>query len=153
MSLISTPSPEAVAHARRLADSLPVGQLHIDGVATPLPEPIAALLREMLLSIANGQSVALVTADSEMTPNDAAQFLNVSRGYITKLMDEGALPFRMVGTHRRIPTAAVAAHKARQQQIARAAMDEIVRISEEMDLYEDPPEMPAKSVYRTGRRV
>ena len=150
MSRTHTPDATAVDRARALTGSLPHGELRLDGIATPLPEPVATMLREMLETFAQGQSVALISAQSEMSPNEAAEFLNVSRGYVTKLMDEGILPFRPVGSHRRIPGAAVAAHRARQDQISRAAMEELVRLSEDMNLYSDPPVMPPKSVYRNG---
>ncbi|MEQ1695236.1 MAG: helix-turn-helix domain-containing protein [Hyphomicrobiaceae bacterium] len=150
MSRTHTPDAIAINRARAIAGSLPEGELWLDGVATPLPEPVATMLREMLATFAQGEAVALITAESEMSPNEAAEFLNVSRGYITKLMDEGILPFRAVGAHRRIPGAAVAAHRARQDQISRAAMEELVGLSEELNLYTDPPVMPPKSVYRNG---
>lgn len=83
-----------------------------------------------------------------MTPVQAAEFLNVSRGFVAKLMDEGKLPFHQVGSHRRIPGAAVAAYKAAQEVRSRAAMAELVRLSQEMGGYDDEPPMPSKSAYR-----
>jgi excisionase family DNA binding protein len=64
-----------------------------------------------------------------MTPNEAADFLNVSRGTVTKPMDDGTLPFRSVGTHRRVPTAAVIAYDLKQRAQADAALNELTRLS------------------------
>ena len=86
-----------------------------------------------------------------MTPNEAAEFLNVSRGYVVKLMDEGTLPYRMVGSHRRISSMVLAAHRARQDMIANKAMDELVAISEELGLYDNAP-LPPKNAFRTKGR-
>ena len=148
MTQTHIPDTATTAVAKAIASSLPAGDLRIDGTATPLPAVAAAMLRQMLASMAAGEPVALITSDSEMTPNEAADYLNVSRGYVTKLMDEGVLPFRLVGSHKRIPGLALIAHKTKQEAISRAAMKELVALSEEMGLYTDPQPMPPKGVYR-----
>lgn len=140
------PDPITMDKARAIAASLPEGDLHIDGIATPLPADAALMLREMLARMAAGEPVALITAASELTPVQAAEFLNVSRGYVVKLMDEGKLPFHHVGSHRRIPGAAVAAYKAAQELRSRAAMAQLVRLSQEMGGCDDEPPMPPKGV-------
>jgi excisionase family DNA binding protein len=138
------PDPKTAAAARAIAAEMPSGQLRLNGVRTPLPEPIAAMLREIVASYAAGNPVSLVARDGEMTPNEAADFLNVSRGTVTKLMDDGTLPFRSVGTHRRIPTAAVVAYDLRQRAQADAALDELTRLSQEMGLYDMDRRMPER---------
>lgn len=142
------PDAASIDTARAITASLPDGDLHIDGIATPLPPEAATMLREMLARMAAGEPVALITASSELTPAEAAEFLNVSRGFVSRLMDKGKLPFHMVGTHRRIPGAAVAAYKAAQQVRSRAAMDELVRLSQDMGGYDDEPPIPPKRTYR-----
>ena len=139
-----TPDAKTAAAARAIATELPDGELRIAGIKTPLPDPIARLLREVLASYAAGKPVSVITRDGEMTPNEAADFLNVSRGYVTKLMDEGALPFRQIGSHRRIPTAAVIAHDLKQRAQSDAALDELARLGQEMGLYEMDPRMPER---------
>ncbi len=142
------PDRASISKARALAETLPTGELHIKGTAVPLPTAAAEMLREILARMAAGEPVALVTSSSEMTPTEAAEFLNVSRGFIAKLMDDGTLPFRQVGAHRRIPGAAVAAYKAVQERSGRAAMDELVRLSQEMGGYDEEPPIPSKRQYR-----
>lgn len=149
MNYVRATTSRQTEELRHLAASLPAaGELRLAGMDAPLPAAVAQMLREIVTKLAAGEPVALVTANAEMTPNEAAAFLNVSRGYITKLMDQGALPFHEVGSHRRIPSAAVAAHKAAQQVKARAAMDELVRLSEEMGLYDNPGPPPPKSFFK-----
>ena len=80
--------------------------------------------------------------------DEAATFLNVSRGYVLKLMDEGQLPFRSVGSHRRIPGMALAAYRARQDVVPRKAMDDLVALSAEMGLYDNPGLPPPKADFR-----
>lgn len=132
---------KTVAAARAIAAELPSGAIKLEGVAHPLPPAVAAMLRDMLASIASGKAVGLVTNEHEMTPNEAAGRLNISRGSITKMLDDGALPFRMVGSHRRIPAAAVIAHALESRLKAETAMNELVRLSEEMGLYDMNPRM------------
>lgn len=70
---------------------------------------IAFILKEM----AEGRTVNLVTSDIEISTEQAAAILNVSRPYIIKLLESGSIPFRKVGTHRRILLRDVEAyHKA-----------------------------------------
>ena len=77
----------------------------------------------------------------EMTTTQAADFLDVSRPFVIKLIDRGELPCRMVGKHRRIPTAALVEHRKKMLKRAGRAADEMVRLSEEAGLYnlEGPP--------------
>ena len=102
----------------------------------------------MLHALATGKDVELEPSSSEMTPTEAATYLNVSRPTVVKLMDEGKLSYRMVGTHRRLPTTEVVAHKRVTRARQRQAMDDVVRISEEMGLYDDPAPPPTKSEMR-----
>ena len=59
-------------------------------------------------------------------------------------MDEGVLPFRQVGSHRRIPAAAVVTLALEMRAKADAAMNELVKLSQEMGLYEMDPRMPQR---------
>jgi excisionase family DNA binding protein len=75
----------------------------------------------------------------EMTTNEAADFLDVSRPFVVKLVQRGELPCRMVGKHRRIPTEAVVQYRERMFQQARRAADEMAQLAQEAGLYEEPP--------------
>ena len=109
---------------------------------------VAALVREMLNMLAEGRTVELQPSSSEMTPTEAMAYLNVSRPYLMKLLADGELPYRMVGTHHRIPTVDTITYKritrARQHQ----AIDEMAHISEELGLYGSDGGPPAKETYR-----
>ncbi len=138
------PDAKTAAAARAIAAEMPRGPIKLDGVQTPLPEPIATMLREIVAAYAAGNPVSLIARDGEVTPNEAADFLNVSRGTIAKLMDDGTLAFRSVGTHRRIPVAVVAAYDLKQRARAEAALDELTRLSREMGLYDMDHRMPER---------
>lgn len=143
---------ETALFASQLLSRLANGQMTIGAAGSPetvpLPPHIAKLFEEILWKLATGHAVAVTEQREELTPNEAADVLNVSRPFVIKLLDDGTLPFRMVGSHRRIPYADVVAYKRDQRARSRTAMTELVRLSEEMGLYDDPQPMPPKSAYR-----
>jgi hypothetical protein len=66
-----------------------------------LPPEAAALLDVLLDHLLQGDRVAILTDDQELSPNDAASILGISRPLVVHRMDVGDLPFRYVGAHRR----------------------------------------------------
>jgi excisionase family DNA binding protein len=67
-----------------------------------LPDTLYRLLMRIVQDLADGKAVSLTSAAQEMTTQDAAGFLGVSRQFIVRLLDEGKIPFHRVGTHRRV---------------------------------------------------
>lgn len=109
------------------------------GETTPLPPQIAALLRQVLTSFAAGKNVTVTEALEEVTPNEAAEYLNVSRPYVARLLDEGILPYRQIGSHRRIPFADLAAYREQERARARTSMKDMTTLSEDLGLYDLDP--------------
>lgn len=101
-----------------------------------VPREVATVLREILVNSAAGRSVGVIPMRAELTTQQAAHLLNVSRPHVIKLMDEGILPGHKVGTHRRIYAADVQAYKHQRDIEARAAADDLTALTEEMGLYE-----------------
>ena len=91
-----------------------------------LPPKAAALLESALGHLIQGERVAVLVEDQELSPNDAADVLGVSRPLVVHRMDIGDLPFRYVGKHRRTKLKDVLALKARidTQQAAMEALAE-----------------------------
>jgi hypothetical protein len=78
-----------------------------------LPARAAALLESALGHLVQGNRIALLAEDRELSPNDAAIVLGISRPLVVHRMDIGDLPFRYVGKHRRTKLMDVLALKAR----------------------------------------
>jgi len=67
-----------------------------------LPESLKPLLKQILAEMAKGNEVAVLAKDAEMTTQEAADYLKVSRAYLVKVIDRGEIPSRLVGNHRRV---------------------------------------------------
>lgn len=119
------------------------------GFKAALPPAIVAMVATLLHEASMGHVVALVSATPEVTTTQAASLLGVSRPHIIKLVDSGRLPARMAGSHRRIRLADLIRYKAERNR-RRELIEEVVGMSQEMNLYELQAEKPA-SPRRSGR--
>lgn len=96
-----------------------------------LPPDAAALIEELLGHLFEGDRVAVLTEDQELSPNDAASILGVSRPLVVHRMDVGDLPFRYVGKHRRATLKDVLGLKAKIDA-QRAAMEALADDAEDL---------------------
>lgn len=101
-----------------------------------LPESVVTALRQFVRYLASGKAVAIVPINKALTTQEAADILNISRPYLIKLLEEGALPYTKVGTHRRIQFDDVMAYKQRRDEDRQRALDALAALNEEMGLYD-----------------
>lgn len=101
-----------------------------------LPAFAAPLIQKVLEAIAAGHGVTIIPQHAELTTMEAADILNVSRPYLIKLLESGDIPYRKVGRHRRVMVEDLMSYKEKSDKQSRAAMDELVSLSQELGLYD-----------------
>ncbi len=99
-----------------------------------LPPTAAPLLIEILDQMSKGKTVKVLAADTEISTQRAANLLHVSRPFLIDLLEKKQIPFRRVGSHRRVRLADVLAYKQRIDEQRMAALDELTRMSQELGL-------------------
>ncbi|MEM6754274.1 MAG: helix-turn-helix domain-containing protein [Cyanobacteria bacterium P01_C01_bin.38] len=108
-----------------------------NGEDIEITESVNNLLRKLIYAIASGAAISVIPQHQELTTQQAADFLNVSRPYLIKLLEQGEIPFIKVGTHRRIRFEELVSYKEKRDAERSKLLQELVEISEEADLYED----------------
>ena len=99
-----------------------------------LPAPAARLLMEILKELGAGRAVTIVPVEAEITTQQAADLLNVSRPYLVGMIEKGMLAARMVGNQRRLPLKDVLAYKTENRAKRLEAIREMVAIDQELGL-------------------
>jgi excisionase family DNA binding protein len=99
-----------------------------------LPATSLGLLGDILGEIALGNAVKIVAIQAELTTQEAANLLNVSRPYLVKLLDSGALPHIRTAHRRRIKFADLMIYKERRDQASYAAIDELTAQAQELGM-------------------
>lgn len=100
-----------------------------------LPTSSLTLLMKILGELAVGNAVQVVPVHAELTTQEAANILNVSRPHMVKLLEEGKLPFHKTGRHRRVLFADLMHYKAERESESNDAMQELADLSQELGLY------------------
>ena len=108
-----------------------------DGKRAELSVPSAALplLVSLFTELSQGKGVAVVTTDTEITTQQAADFMNVSRPYVVKLVDGGKMPSRKVGVRRRVRLKDVLRYMEDTGDAASRALEEMVAENQRLGLY------------------
>ncbi len=93
------------------------------------------LLIDVFGEIAAGNAVSIVPVTAELTTQQAADILNVSRPFLVSLLEHGDLPSQTVGIHRRVRYGDLMAYKRRDDVARHQALDELVQQAQELGLY------------------
>ncbi|WP_319519007.1 excisionase family DNA-binding protein [uncultured Martelella sp.] len=94
-------------------------------IIVPLPARAVAMIYEILEAMANRTPVSLIPHEAELTTQQAADFLNVSRPYLVRQLEGGKLAFRKVGSHRRIRFGDLVAYEQVCKSDQLKALDEL----------------------------
>jgi len=145
------PNDREIAQAReasrQLARLLPAGE--DDSVDSPalrlvtadnqhemiaIPPGALRLLVDMLTQLGQGRAVTVLPQNAELTTQEVADYLNVSRPYVVSLIEQNKLPARKVGTRRRVAFEDLLRFDEQQRARQRAALDELARVDAELGL-------------------
>jgi len=99
-----------------------------------LPTSAVRLLLDLLTEMAAGNAVTLIPVHAQLTTQQAANVLNVSRPFLVNLLKEEKMPYVKVGTHRRILFQDLMRYKKTIDQERRKTLDELVKESENLDM-------------------
>lgn len=127
----------AAESSRILASMLPEQELRVqldDGQILTLPRAATRLLSHLLTEMAHGNAVTMIPIHAEMTTQEAADYLNVSRPHIVKLLESGVIAYHKVGSHRRIRFSELKAFKDRTALARSKALDELAAQAQELGM-------------------
>ncbi len=122
--------PEAPARLR-------LGDESCDGRQVLVPAAACAVFAAMLKELAEGGAITVALVGAELTTQQAADLLNVSRPHLIGLLDRGEIPYRRVGNRRKIGMADLVSYRQRDQAHRQAILDKLTEDAQELGLYDD----------------
>ncbi len=136
-------NPEEAKDIARLDESLAAvenGRVRVllDRQSEPiaLPASVVKLLTRAVHALAQGNAVAVTPIEADLTTQQAAELLNVSRPFLIKLLEDGEIPYYNVGSHRRVPYRELLEYRDRRGRVRRRVLAEMAREAQELGLYE-----------------
>ena len=107
----------------------PRGERHV------IPEALRHVLERVVDVLARGDAVTVAPVGQQLTTQQAANILNVSRQYLVRLLDEGRIPHTKTGKHRRVLIRDLLEFKARRDEQRRAALTDLTHLTEDFAGY------------------
>jgi excisionase family DNA binding protein len=108
-----------------------------DGSKTELPASLYAVLLRAAQVLRNGRGISILPVGTELTTQQAADLVNVSRPFLIRLLEAGQIPFHRVGTHRRVRLDDLLTYRRRRSAERRAAFAQLTSEAQELGLYEE----------------
>lgn len=124
--LLQIPADEAQLVAELIVSS---------GQEISLPPSLIEVLQTAARLLLRGDGIVIASAERELTTQEAADFLNLSRQYLVQILERGEIPFTKTGTHRRVKLRDLLAYKERRDARGREILDELTRLGQDMGDY------------------
>jgi excisionase family DNA binding protein len=128
---IQSPTSQDVERIQEAVRLLSNGGVLDTSVVPPLARD---LMVDVLVKLANGHTLTIQVKDQYLTTTEAAEILNVSRPFVSKLLNDGKLPFKTVGTHRRILFDELMQYKRNQDERSNQLMAELQAEAQELNM-------------------
>ncbi len=123
---------ESITTSRRFSLRIQPDDEPEETIAIPLPA--FRLLADILTEMAKGNAVTLIAIHAELTTQQAADLINVSRPFLIEQLKEGSIPFRKVGKHRRILFQDLMAYEQKMDQNRLKTLDELSAQAQELGM-------------------
>ena len=107
-----------------------------NGETRHLPKSLYGFLHRLVADLEEGKSVSILQDNAQLTTVEAAKLLGVSRQFFVNLLENGEVPYFMVGTHRRVYARDLLAYKSRRDSARRATLDTLSRAEVESGTYD-----------------
>ena len=134
-AIIAKESSRVLASHVQTAEPLRLRMVDDPGKETvKIPASAVRMLIHILEEMALGNAVTLLPVHAELTTQEAADMLNISRPSLIQLLDEGKIEFRRVGTHRRVRFEGLMAYRRRADADRRAALAELAAYDQDIGL-------------------
>lgn len=133
------PPAEREADLASVATALHASQATLvgpDGARLPLPDEVYRVLQNVVDAMAHGLAITIAPHNTQLTTQEAADLLGISRPTLVRLLEDGEIPFQRRGRHRRVMLADVVAYQQRARTRRRAALDEMTRAAAEDGTYD-----------------
>jgi excisionase family DNA binding protein len=128
---LAATASRAIAKTKDMRTEL---RVRVNDTELTLPSAAKDLLFHLLKEMAQGNAVTLIPIHAELTTQEAADVLNVSRPHLIKLIEEGKLLHHKVGTHRRIKFRDLEAYKASFEAQRQRAMEALAKQAQELEM-------------------
>jgi len=108
-----------------------------DGRHTIIPHSLYELLHQAVRQLAQGNGVTILPVTAELTTQQAANLLQVSRPFVISLMEAGRIPFHLIGTHRRVYLRDLLLYRDTRDESSRKALDRLVAEAQDLGIYDE----------------
>ncbi len=126
-------------HLRTLLQNIhPQARLRVGEATLEITPALAEVLRAYLEPLARGEVVQVIPLEAELTTQEAADLLGVSRPYLVRLLERGQIAHRKVGTHRRIRAKDLLAYIKRSQEKGQEILDALIQEDQALGLGYQP---------------
>ena len=123
-------------HKRKKPVSLHIQREGVPAETITIPMAAFRMLNDILTEMAKGNAVTLMPVHAELTTQQAADVLNVSRPFLVEKLENGVIPFRKVGSHRRVLFRDLMAYKNKIDSARLKTLKELAALDQELGLYD-----------------